>query len=221
MTRTGRALALFGAALAIAACARLQTGTDGLTFPQRRAALERLQEFEIRGRLAVDTGERAFQGRFQWRQDGNRLDLTVSGPFGAGVLAVSGTPAALAITARGETRQLTDPENQLSEIVGWWLPVASLPAWLRGLTDPTFPAVTTAGVDGTLASLEQRLWRAEFVSYQLAEADGSVLVPRRIDLVHGELSLRLTIDTFAAAPAAAPTAAVTAARARARLTSLN
>jgi len=100
---------------------------------------------------------------------------------------------------------LDDPETQLSELLGWWLPIGSLHAWLLGLPDPAFKASTELGPDGTLASFEQRLWRVAFASYQLAPAKASaqarLLVPRRIDLTHGELRLRLTIDDWHAAAA--------------------
>lgn len=187
------AFALLIAAGALGACARMEVGTDGMTFPQRRAALAKYDSWQIRGRLAVATGERGFQGSFDWQQREDALELSIRGPLGAGVLRISGTPRALTVTARGEMRTLTDPENQLSELVGWWLPVASLPAWLLGLPDPEFPSATEPGADGTLAALEQRLWRLDFVSYQLEE---NLLLPRRIELSHGAIELRLTIDSF-------------------------
>jgi outer membrane lipoprotein LolB len=199
---------LFGATLTaalLAACAHLPVGDDGLSYEQRRARLEAVDAWEMRGRLAVAAGERAFQGSFRWRQDADALDLSVRGPLGAGVLEVNGTPTALKVTARGDTRELADPETQLSELLGWWLPVGSLHAWLLGLPDPKFKASTEPGADGTIASLEQRLWRVAFASYQLAPgkagAETRVLVPRRIDLTHGELRLRLTIDDWHAAAA--------------------
>jgi outer membrane lipoprotein LolB len=159
----------------------------------------------MRGRLAVNTGERAFQGSFSWRQDADVLDLAVRGPLGAGVLHVAGSPTDLTFTARGETRQLTDPEAELPALLGWWLPVASLHSWLLGLPDAGFRATTEPGVDGTLAALEQRLWRVAYPAYQIAPLDGTpmgVLVPRRIDMQHGDLMLRLTVDDWN--PAHAP-----------------
>ena len=159
----------------------------------------------MRGRVAVSAGERAFQASFRWHQDADALELAVRGPLGAGALEVNGTPSSLKVTSRGETRVLSDPEAQLSELLGWWLPVGSLHAWLLGLPDPAFNAATQPGPDGTLASFEQRLWRVAFASYQLAppkpEAGSPLLVPHRIDLEHGDLRLRLTIDDWhAAAP---------------------
>jgi outer membrane lipoprotein LolB len=200
-------------ALAVESCAHLPVGNDGLTYDARRARLTAVDSWETGGRLAVDTGERGFQGSFHWQQRGDELELIVRGfPLRTIVLQVSGTPKALTVTARGDTRVLDDPETQLSELLGWWLPVGSLHAWLLGLPDPQFPATTELGPEGTLASVDQRLWRVDYASYQLAtdrsavapsgtaSADGALLVPRRIDLKHGELGVRLTIDDWHPSP---------------------
>jgi outer membrane biogenesis lipoprotein LolB len=180
-----RWLAPVAAALALAACATLPVGTDGLSYDARRHLLEGIDAWEIRGRLAVDTGQRGFQGSFDWQQEADSLDLSVRGPLGAGVLQVVGTPSSMMFTARGETRTLTDPEPELSALLGF--------------TDPGFRASIANGTGGTLAGFEQRLWRISFPTYQLAmlAGDGNgVLIPRRIDLAHGDLKLRLTIDDW-------------------------
>ena len=188
------------AVLLLPACAHLPVGSDGLSYDARRAAFTGVDAWEMRGRLAVDTGGRGgFQGSFDWHQRADALDLAVRGPLGAGVLRVAGTPSNMTFTARGETHTLTDPEAELSALLGWWLPVGSLHAWLLGLTDPTFRASSENGADGTLAAFDQRQWRVALPTYQLATLSGrapGVLVPRRIDLAHGELKLRLTIDDW-------------------------
>lgn len=193
--RAGFALLALGV---LGGCATLQTGTDGLNLEQRREALHSVDTWEMRGRLSVDTGERSFQGSFNWHQQGDALELVVRGPLRNGVLQVEGQPDALTVRARGETRTLTDPEAELSELIGWWLPVASLPDWLLGFPDDEFRAVTMPGNDGTLASIEQRLWRVDYAAYGLAATSGGAgkqaLVPRRIDMTYGALTLKLTID---------------------------
>jgi outer membrane lipoprotein LolB len=199
---SGRVAPALLAAALLGGCASLPTGTDGMSLAQRRDLLESVQDWDMRGRLTVDTGERAFQGSFNWRQRDDALELVVRGPLRNGVLEVTGQPNALTVTARGETRTLTDPETELSELIGWWLPVASLPDWLLGFPDRGFGATTQAGADGTLAGLEQRLWRVAYPTYglaPLAATGGQVLVPSHIDLTHGELTLKLTIDDWQAA----------------------
>ncbi|HEX5050075.1 MAG TPA: lipoprotein insertase outer membrane protein LolB [Gammaproteobacteria bacterium] len=216
------AVALLAALTAFAAggCAHLRdkepgapavAGSDGLTYDARRARLTAVDAWETSGRLAVDTGERGFQGSFRWQQHGDELELVVRGaPLRTVVLQVAGTSKSLTVTARGDDpRVLDDPETQLSELLGWWLPVTSLRAWLLGFPDPQFPATTAPGTEGTLASFEQRLWNVSYVSYQLgagrsaaapssgdAGAAGALLLPRRIDMKHGELGVRLTIDDW-------------------------
>jgi outer membrane lipoprotein LolB len=177
-----------------------------MSLEQRRDTLAAVDAWRMRGRLTVDTGERAFQGSFNWRQQDDALELVVRGPLRNGVLEVEGRRDALTVTARGDTRTLTDPEAQLSELIGWWLPVASLPHWLLGFPDRDFRALTEAGDDGTLASIEQRLWQVDYPEYGLASIDGTgntVLIPRRIALTHGALALTLTIDDWEPAAARA------------------
>lgn len=198
MTRLACSVLL--AAALLGGCATLPTGTDGLNLEQRRDRLHSVEAWEMRGRLTVDTGERSFQGSFNWLQNGDALDLIVRGPLRNGVLQVEGRPDALTVRARGETHTLTDPETELSELIGWWLPVASLPDWLLGFPDDQFRAVTMPGADGTLASIEQRLWRVDYPAYGLAptssETGSQALVPRRIDMTYGALTLKLTIDDW-------------------------
>ena len=178
-------------------CTHLQPGSDELSYDERRNYLTGLDAWALRGRIAVNTGERAFQGRFQWSQETDALALTVRGPLGTNVLRVSGPTEALTVEARGETWNLDEPEAQLSALVGWWLPVTSFKSWLLGLPDPEFAAQTRIGADSLLAELDQRLWQLSFVSHQLA---AGVLVPRRIDLSHGALEFRIVVDSFDPAP---------------------
>jgi outer membrane lipoprotein LolB len=197
---SARAACAAAAVALLGACTTLPTGTDGRDLEQRRAAFETFAAWDMRGRLTVDTGDRGFQGSFNWRQRDDALELVVRNPLRMGVLQVEGEPDSLTVTARGETRTLTDPEAELSELIGWWLPVASLPQWLLGFPDRGFRAVTQPGSDGTLASLEQRLWHVDYLEYRLVAIDGAatsgVLVPRRIGLQHGTLTLTLTIDDW-------------------------
>lgn len=182
------------AVLLIAGCAQIRTDEhDGLSHAERSARLKSVPAWEMRGRLAVDTGDEAFQGRFQWLQDGAHASLTVRGPLGAGGIRIAGTPEEMTVTARGERRVLDDPERELSALLGWWLPVDSLRAWLLGLADPRYPADTRIGPDGVLERLEQRLWRVDYEAFQLA---GGVLVPRRVQMRHAGLEIRLTVDAW-------------------------
>ena len=197
MTRTLRHTfvpALLAAGLC--GCAHVPVGQDDLSYPERQSYLQQLDGWDMRGRIAVDTGEQAFQGSFRWQQSVDSLDLVVRGPLGAGVLQVAGPSDMLMVRARGETWELVNPETELSALLGWWLPVRSFSAWLLGLPDPMFAAQTSLGPDDTLQSLEQRLWTLSYQSYQILDG---VALPRRIDLTHRDLELRVTVDRWQSA----------------------
>ncbi|HEX6994220.1 MAG TPA: lipoprotein insertase outer membrane protein LolB [Gammaproteobacteria bacterium] len=188
-----RVVLLAAVLVAAAGCQRALVEHDGLGFDERRARLAAIQAWEMRGRIAVETGERGFPATFRWRQDGDVSTLVIRGPFGAGAVEVTGSPERMVVTARGEQHVLEDPEQELSELLGWWVPVESLRTWLLGLPDPAYEADTRIGRANVLTALEQRLWRLEYEGYQLAEG---VLVPRRIDMSHDELEVRLRIDDW-------------------------
>jgi outer membrane lipoprotein LolB len=190
MSKAGLLLVALGA---LAACAHVPIATDGLDAAERRNRLEALSGWDMRGRIAIDTGERAFQARFRWLEQPDSLLLNVRGLFGAGSFEINGDDDALTLRARGETWLLVDPEAELSAQFGWWLPVGSLDAWLVGLPDDAYEARIETGANGALATLEQRLWSLEYTDYELTEG---LLLPRTIDMRHSQLRLRLTVDSW-------------------------
>ena len=178
-------------ALALTACARLPVLDDGLGFEQRQSELGAIADWDIRGGIAVDDGERAYQARFTWQQRGEELELVVRSRVpGTRSFRIAGDETRIAVESRGETQILTDPELQLSEMLGWWMPVNSAEHWLLGRPDPDFPTATSPGTNDTLASLDQRDWRVAYDEYQMAEGR---LVPRVIRLAHAPLELTLRI----------------------------
>ena len=191
----GTRLALVPALLStwLGGCAHLQVGEDGLSYPERQARLEAIDAWEMNGRIAINTGESAFQGRFQWHQSAGSIELSIRGPLGAGILQVAGPPERLTVRARGRTWELSDPEPELSALLGWWLPVRSLNAWLLGFSDPMYSSDEEFGPGPALQTLEQRLWQLTYESYQLSEG---LLLPRHVGLTHASLELRVTIDRW-------------------------
>ena len=187
------AAALIGLACAVVSgCAHLRSVEDGLSYEERRTRLLETPGWRMNGRIAVNTGAEAFQGRFRWRQTEDEVELSISNPLGMSVLQVSGPQERLTVRAGGETWELADPEPELSALLGWWLPVRSLDSWLLGHADPDFGADRQLSPTRTeLRTLDQRLWRLTYQSYRLHEG---LLLPRRIDLAHGALELRVFVD---------------------------
>ena len=177
----------------IVGCAYTPANQDGFNYSERKNYLQHLDGWSLRGRIAVDTGQQAFQGGFQWQQSMDSIDLAIRGPLGTGLLQIAGSASQLIVHARGETWELNDPETELSELLGWWLPVESFSSWLLGYPDPEFSAETVVGPDNALRSLIQRNWNLRYESYQLA---GGVILPQQINLAYQDLELRVIIDRW-------------------------
>lgn len=201
----GHRLAALAATLAVGACATLRVGTDGLSFAEREARLTAVPAWEARGSIEVESAGETFAGLFTWIQDGEHLTLNVRHRSRVNVLLVEGTPDALVVTARGGERyELDTPEADLSALFdgarenAFTLPVTSFRAWLLGLPDAAHRADVDRGADGTLERLTQRLWDIRYPAYQLAASPGGdTLVPREIELTHGDLSLHVTVRQWA------------------------
>lgn len=187
-----RALAA-GIAVVLGACAHVPPADDGLSFEARHARLQGVTAWEMRGRLAIETSDEAHLARFRWVQDDGELSLNVRGPFGAGSFEIEGTPPRLTVTARGDTWRLYDAETELSEWLGWWLPIESLSAWLLGAPDPEYATSSRVARDDALAAFEQRRWRVRYTEYMLA---GELLIPHEIAFRHRDLAIDLTIDEW-------------------------
>jgi outer membrane lipoprotein LolB len=182
------------ATIFLTACAHVPLQVaDGLTFDQRRARLEAASRWTMRGRIAVVAGNDGFNGRFSWRQLGNALDLRVRGPLGAGAVAIHGDSELLTVTARGAETPvtITNPEAELPALLGWWVPVRSVPNWLLGIPDDDYPASESFDADGLVAVFFQRGWRVQVQRYQISE---DILIPAQLQLDYGDLRLKLIID---------------------------
>lgn len=188
--------ALVGAALVLVGCAHTMLVDDQLGYERRQSQLDAISDWSINGRLTVDTGERGYQARFSWQQHDGELELEVRGLLGARSFRIEGDETRLTVQSRGETEVLTDPERQLSEMLGWWLPVTSVEHWLLGQPDPDYPADTARGAFDTLSMLNQREWAIRYEEYQLA--DGR-LIPRHIVLSDAPLTLQLFVTDWESA----------------------
>jgi len=164
----------------------------------RRAALEALDTWEARGRIALKAPGASGQGSFAWLQTGDRTVLRIAGPFGTGAYEIHWTPARLTVlSARGEVaHDYNGPDAArrfLAEQLGWSLPVANARYWLLGLAGPATVAAETRDNGGLLAALVQDGWDVTYDEYR---PEGGFDLPRKLVLTGAEGRIRLVIDRW-------------------------
>jgi outer membrane lipoprotein LolB len=160
-----------------------------LAHASRIGAVER---WRADGRVAIKVEEEGWTASFGWKQSPERFDIQLSGPFGQGVVRLTGDQEGAELTRDDlTTRRADSAEALLAEQTGWRLPVTGLRYWIVGMPAPDRPAgQRTLDAEGRLAGLTQDRWQISYDSYQ--QVDG-LEMPRKLRLVNGDVRVKLVI----------------------------
>lgn len=172
----------------------------------RETALQADPDWSLAGRVALSNGRQGGSGRLDWQQAGARYAVSLSAPVTRQSWRLSGDPGGAVLEGLdGGPRHGADPGQLLLESTGWEIPVAALPAWLRGMRAPAQgPAALAFGADGRLATMEQGGWRIAYADWRLpaptADPQAPVLapvaLPHRIEATRGQARVRLVVDAW-------------------------
>jgi outer membrane lipoprotein LolB len=177
--RSLRALAMgVLAACTLAACSTTQPLPTDTQWRTHRAQLETLDHWQFSGKLAVKTPHGADTANINWQQHGEETRLTLSGPAGWGRATVTANADILVLEKDGSRRTMAlDDSQSLERELGWDMPAALLPFWIRGMPAPGVNVAAQALVQGRLSTLEQSGWSLRYDKYQQV---GQISLPARI-----------------------------------------
>ena len=189
-------LALFCAALLVSGCASRQTVQlpEIESWDSRTELLSELRNWEFSGRIAVNAGEKGFNGKLRWAQQDTSFKATVSGPLGIGTVRIESDGESVVHTDKDGVRtKLEHAEMDLYYRYGWTIPVSSLGYWVLGIPDPSMPAKTKLNSDDQLAELEQSDWIVTISRY---EVSGGQPMPQSLSARHSTTQVRIVIDKW-------------------------
>lgn len=167
---------------------------DISTWELRQQVLGSVEHWQFRGRIAVKAGEEGFNAKFNWTQEGEDFDATLSGPLGVGTVLIEGDGNRITLTDKdGEKTVLNNPEADLFYRYGWTIPVNSLRFWALGIPDPDYPAETEFDEEGRLSQMEQSRWSVNISRYR--DAAGQVM-PRTLTATNPDTRVRMVIDRW-------------------------
>lgn len=177
---------LLWACLLLAGCAAIEqqpAGPSGVAF-------------YLSGRVSVKYGTEAVSGKISWQHDADSDDLLISTPLGQGVARIVRRDTLVNLTTSDQKAyQADDVETLTEQVLGWRLPLAGLPDWVRGRAAAGAQVQTRLDGSSRLAELRQSGWLVEFLDY-----NGANGLPARLRLSREDVEIRLVIDQWRGAP---------------------
>ncbi len=194
--RTTRAIgSLIAAALLLAGCAARPPPAAPDAWPLRLQQLQAAQAWDLAGRAAGAVGSQGWQANLNWQQAGELAHVRLSGPLGAGALALSLGPSGLTIDAPADGAASPPPADLLEQRLGFSPPFARLRYWLLGVPAPGSPFDLTRNAEERAAHIGQDGWEIDYTEYMRVGAD---VLPRRLTLRHEAVRVRVAVDRWTA-----------------------
>lgn len=180
----------------LAACTTLQPAVDS-DWDARAADLLAVEEWELRGRVAVQSPAEGGQASVRWQQSGDSSRIRFSGPLGAGAYDLLWEPGYVSLTG-GKGDQALEyrgdaVEQFLRDQLGWSFPAGSSRYWVMGLVNPAAAGDVRFDESGMLQGISQHGWD---ISYERFEVFGGHNLPTRVDLQNADTSVRMAISRW-------------------------
>ncbi len=132
--------------------------------------LNKIQKWQVRGKLSVVSPEDSATGYLTWLQDDEDFDLFLSGPFGQGSSRLVGNNGQASLTLPSqEPVHAPSAQYLMNRYLGWEFPVLDIRYWVKGQASPHSASTEQRDSMGLLAGLQQHGWQVEFSRYQRQE----------------------------------------------------
>lgn len=179
--------------LYLAGCATAPVDSGKRAFPG--PGIEAYPVWQFKGRVSLIQGEQGWHASLNWREASGRYRLNLAGPMGQAAMQLDGDRDGVRLrTANGEERSAQDADALVKSATGWQFPVAGIRYWVRGVPAPAAEAAQVSTDEyGRLARLQQSGWDIRYSRFKhVAGRDW----PTRMQLVAGDISVRLVIDEW-------------------------
>lgn len=181
--------------LVLAGCSTTQPQRDQVNWQQERARLERLDHWQLSGKMAIITPQQKGSARLNWQQDGDDYRLNLSSIVGTHILELSRNKGEVTLIDNdGKLHHSQDAEALVYQLTGWNIPVQGLPEWIKGLPGQ---AEFELNPDASLASVRDGQWQIVYGDYRDQEG---YRLPHLLTMTGQGSRLKLQINQWTLAP---------------------
>lgn len=158
---------------------------------ERTVRLASLNNWQLNGKIAVQTAHDAGSATLNWKQANNRYMIALYGPLGTNSLRLNGGPSGVTlINEQGQQLRAKTPEELLAKHWGYQVPVSFLKYWIKGLEVPGIPSQAQYDHYNRLVRLFQAGWQIQFINYH---QQGPIDLPERLIINSPTLRTKLII----------------------------
>ncbi|MGE4349015.1 MAG: lipoprotein insertase outer membrane protein LolB [Candidatus Berkiella sp.] len=157
--------------------------------------LQKMQNWQMEGRIAATQGQEGGNASFVWRQMGESYQIKFFGPFGAGSVSVNGSPKQVSLKeADGKVHHAQTTEELMKKVAGWHVPLTGIRYWMLGIPTPkTKVQEQHINPQGHLNQLQQLNWVIDFSNYQ---SHHSVPIPSKLHMESGPLKVKIIVKSW-------------------------
>lgn len=194
-------LFLYGFLLALLLASCTSLSPDGNLYPENYSqVLVGLQDWSLRGRLNIRSGDGNETININWQQNHEEYDINLSGALGMGAVQITGNNDGVTINRAGEEDAIvsSDLDSLSTEVLGYAFPLRELLYWIKGIAAPGSQAARTRNPQGLTATLSQadargQRWELQYDRYQTVD---SYALPGRIRLEQVPYRLTFVISDW-------------------------
>ncbi len=158
------------------------------------AAIEKIQGFSIKGRIAVTSDQKNASARLAWEHSASKDNVDVYSPLGAKVANIIKTSELVTFTDNKQTLTAADTETLTQDTLGFSLPLSGLSYWALGKpSNQSIANAMTWDIDGKTKTLVQDGWNIEYNGYSNQDIYS---LPRKVILNNDIITIKLIIDEW-------------------------
>ena len=164
---------------------------------QRDKKFESQENFHLRGRIAIKNAQDGGSGRFEWTQNGERIEFELSAPLSNQTWRLEGQPGSYTLTdSKGTPQHGEDARQLIYSASNWIIPMQELRFWVRGAR-----AITANGADaqlnfdatGRLSVLKQNGWTVNYERFTDATDDA---LPVKLRANKDDAQVRVIVQSW-------------------------
>lgn len=184
--------------LFMSACAQKPLNVpDTFNYRDQLNQLNSLENWEVNGRISIQTTEEAFSASFNWRKliDYQRIEIT--GMLGQTYAILEISPERTLLTVRDQPPvEARDTDALMWSQLGFTIPVELLTDWIKAYPTRSTEDTIRIDSDGFITGMSYQDWQVNYKRYKRFSDIETLLLPSRTTVTNSRETIKLAIKAW-------------------------